>query len=438
MAKKNDKGARYVELQIEVPGTPEQVWNAIATGPGVSSWFAPTQIEEREGGSLHFDLAPGIESNATVTCWQPCQKFAYVEREWNGDAPPLATEYTVNSLAGGRCVVRLVQSLFTDSSEWDDQLDGFESGWSTFLPILRALLTYYRREKQAVPMRLVGTSTISESDTWKAIQAELGIENLEVGKSVKLASPDGRHVLGEVLGVGTPKSRRQVLIRMEQPTSGLFYLGAHDVGPCVFVLVCSLTCGDDATDRAAQLRKCWENWLKARFPNFSQSVPDQIPNRLTVESRSTHRFQISAEQVYDAWIDPNQVRQWMSSALKGFGLPGEMRRVEIDPHVGGKFCFSDLRNGIEAVHQGEYLELNRPHSISFTWVVGDCQQGSEPAESADLPSRVRLTIEPDGTGCVATIVHEMDAKWAEFVDRTAQGWTRMLVATESLIVHAPK
>lgn len=433
MAKKNDKGARYVELQIEVPGTPDEIWKAIATGPGVSSWFAPTTIEEREGGSLHFDLAPGIESNATVTCWQPGKKFAYVEREWNGDAPPLATEYTINSLAGGRCAVRLVQSLFTDSSEWDDQLDGFESGWSTFLPILRAMLTHYRREKNAVPMRLVGTSTASESDTWKAIQSELGITNLEVGQPIKLLSPDGRHVVGQVLGVGTPKSRRQVLIRMDQPSSGLFYLGAHDVGPCVFVLVCSLTCGDGAPDLAAKLRSCWEQWLKQGFPNFAAPNPNQIPERLTVESRSTHRFQISAEQVYNAWLDPNQVREWMSNSLKGFGLPGEIRRVEIDPRVGGKFCFSDIRNGVEAVHRGEYLELNRPNKIAFTWIVGDCQVGGEPAESPDPPSRVNVTIQPEGTGCVATIVHEMDAKWAEYVDRTAQGWTRMLLAIEGLI-----
>ena len=42
----------------------------------------------------------------------------------------------------------------------------------------------------------------------------------------------------------------------------------------------------------------------------------------------------------------------MASALKGFGLPGEIRRIEIDPRVGGKFCFSDQRGGMEAVHRG--------------------------------------------------------------------------------------
>ncbi|MEI8380170.1 MAG: SRPBCC domain-containing protein [Planctomycetota bacterium] len=153
------------------------------------------------------------------------------------------------------------------------------------------------------------------------------------------------------------------------------------------------------------------------------------PNRSTIEARASHRFQIPAQKVFDAWLDPAKVRAWMASALKGFGLSGEMRRVEIAPQVGGKFCFSDLRGGMEAVHRGTYLELVRPSRIAFTWIVGE----SDPAdEVADAPSKVTLTIEPDGTGCMATLVHEMDLKWAEYVSRTEQSWTRMLQAIESL------
>ena len=48
--KKEESGRRWVQSEVEVPGTPEEVWDAIATGPGVSSWFFPTEIEGREGG----------------------------------------------------------------------------------------------------------------------------------------------------------------------------------------------------------------------------------------------------------------------------------------------------------------------------------------------------------------------------------------------------
>ena len=42
-----DDDRRAIELEVEVPGTPEEVWRAIATGPGISSWYVPHTVEER-------------------------------------------------------------------------------------------------------------------------------------------------------------------------------------------------------------------------------------------------------------------------------------------------------------------------------------------------------------------------------------------------------
>jgi len=47
--KKEPSGRRSVQVETEVPGTPEEVWHAIATGPGVSSWFVPTEMEIVDG-----------------------------------------------------------------------------------------------------------------------------------------------------------------------------------------------------------------------------------------------------------------------------------------------------------------------------------------------------------------------------------------------------
>jgi len=35
--KKEASGRRSVQVEVEVSGTPEEVWQAIATGPGISS-----------------------------------------------------------------------------------------------------------------------------------------------------------------------------------------------------------------------------------------------------------------------------------------------------------------------------------------------------------------------------------------------------------------
>jgi uncharacterized protein YndB with AHSA1/START domain len=48
--KKDSSGNRSIEAEVEVPGTPDEVWKAIATRPGISSWFAPSSLEERVDG----------------------------------------------------------------------------------------------------------------------------------------------------------------------------------------------------------------------------------------------------------------------------------------------------------------------------------------------------------------------------------------------------
>ncbi len=150
----------------------------------------------------------------------------------------------------------------------------------------------------------------------------------------------------------------------------------------------------------------------------------------TIEARSQQSLSCSAEHLYDAWLDPEKVREWMANSLKSIGLAGDMRRVETDPRVGGTFCFSDMRNDAEAIHVGRYLVLERPHTIVFTWMVGN---SVEEAEKEANPSKVTLSIEAAGGGCFATIVHEMDAKWAEYVSRTEASWSRMLKAVDALL-----
>lgn len=140
-----------------------------------------------------------------------------------------------------------------------------------------------------------------------------------------------------------------------------------------------------------------------------------------IEARVQHRFAAPPERIFDAWLDPAMVRVWLAAALRESGLAGEIGTVEIDPRPGGRFVFSDWRGGVEARHWGTYLELERPRRIAFTWIV-------DPSGEAD-PSRVTITIEPDGSGCIVTLVHEMDAAWVDYLSRTEAGWSRMLRAS---------
>ena len=78
--KRDPSGRRSIEVEVEVPGTPEEVWEALATGPGISSWFYPTDVEERVGGALCYHTGSKMDAPATVTVWDPPHRFRHEGR----------------------------------------------------------------------------------------------------------------------------------------------------------------------------------------------------------------------------------------------------------------------------------------------------------------------------------------------------------------------
>src|ERR1700734_3374218 len=122
--KKEASGRRSVQVEFEVPGTPEEVWQAIATGQGISSWFVPTEFEERDGKAVAVKLSfgPGMEIRSEVTAWDPPRMFATEADGFIPGSPPIANEWSVEARGGGICIVRIVQSLFASTDDWDGQL----------------------------------------------------------------------------------------------------------------------------------------------------------------------------------------------------------------------------------------------------------------------------------------------------------------------------
>jgi len=149
--KKEASGRRSIQVEVEVPGTPEEVWQAIATGPGISAWFVPAEFEERDGKpvAVSFNFGPGMESRSMLTAWDPPRMFAKEADGWIPGSPPIATEWTVEARAGGVCVVRVVQSLFASTDDWDGQLEGTENGWPGIFRVLRIYLTHFRGQRSA-------------------------------------------------------------------------------------------------------------------------------------------------------------------------------------------------------------------------------------------------------------------------------------------------
>ena len=131
------------------------------------------------------------------------------------------------------------------------------------------------------------------------------------------------------------------------------------------------------------------------------------PILLTVE----RHFAAAPGTLFDAWLDPESVGQWL------FATPdGVMETVEIDPRVGGKFLIVERRGDELAEHFGEYLEIDRPRRLVFTFA----------AVRDEGFTTVTVIIEPAEGGSRLTLNHEMDARWADYADRTLQGWTTIL------------
>jgi uncharacterized protein YndB with AHSA1/START domain len=122
----------------------------------------------------------------------------------------------------------------------------------------------------------------------------------------------------------------------------------------------------------------------------------------------SRKIPASAEDIYDAWIDPgNPGGPW-------FGV----KRAIVNPVVDGLFYHTVEHAGRVWPHYGRFIRLDRPRTIEHTW-VSEATQGVE--------SVVTVTLEKSGDETEMTIRHAgvpNDQMGRQHKD----GWTWMLNA----------
>lgn len=248
--------SRSIEIEIEVPGTVDEVWQAVATGPGITSWYVPHTIEERLGGTAAFSFGPGMEGEGRITAWEPPHRFK-IEGEESGEG--LAFEWHVETRSEDTCVVRLVNSGFGDGGEWDAQYDAMTNGWAIFLTNLRLHLEYF------APMRATASLPMAVwerplDDAWTHLTDHLDIPaEVEAGDRITVSGQGAPHLSGVV--VKASKGWYSLLIDAPAPGTGFISAEAH--GDMTAVSIWTYLYGDEGKAASASSESIWRDWLES-------------------------------------------------------------------------------------------------------------------------------------------------------------------------------
>ncbi len=250
---------RSIEMEVEVAGTPEEVWRAIATGPGITSWYVPHDIDEAEGGAASASFGPGMDVEGQVTAWEPPHRFGYTGVE---EGPQLAFEWFVEAKDGGSCIVRLVNSGFGSGTEWDDHYDGMTEGWKMFMRNLQLHCDHFagRSATASLPMAMWDEPPVS---AWARAASAFGFDPAPVTGDVIEITAEGVPSVVATVDVATGT---RISFVTSSPAPGTGFVCAEGQGDVTSFSLWLYLYGDDARAAADAHQNGWAAVLAATGP----------------------------------------------------------------------------------------------------------------------------------------------------------------------------
>jgi uncharacterized protein YndB with AHSA1/START domain len=249
-----------VREEIELPASPEDVWAAIATGPGIDSWFVGhMEVEPREGGQASLAAMPGVTQQFTVTAWEPGRRFGF-----RGDPGPdgafMAFEYLVEGRGQATTVLRFVHSGFL-AGDWDSEYDALSGGDRMYLAKLGSYLRYFPGQTAAFHVMCWGPQVADAERVWSAFAEAAGLAGAGTGGT---AAREGGHGLVSI-GRAAPA---QAIVDYVAPsflgvrTSDSLYRFIHGHQGAVVVEQHAFAGDGQAREHA---RDAWQDWLGKQF-----------------------------------------------------------------------------------------------------------------------------------------------------------------------------
>jgi uncharacterized protein YndB with AHSA1/START domain len=238
---------------VEVGATPEQVWQAIATGPGIDSWFMGRNEVDSDKGVVRQAFG-GYQPEHRVTAWEPPHRFAYR----SDDAPDgrfVAYEFLVEGREQSSTVLRMATSGFLPGDDWAAEYEAMTKGGALFFATLATYLDHFAG-RAARPLTVFGPATPDWPAARAVLLAALGLPDAPVPGDkahVPVGGGDGEVYFANehTLGVRTADA----LYRFMKGFGGSIVAGHHLFG----------------TADAGAAERAWQSWLTTTFTGRERS-----------------------------------------------------------------------------------------------------------------------------------------------------------------------
>jgi uncharacterized protein YndB with AHSA1/START domain len=174
-----------IEKEIEIAAPVEAVWKALTDATELTRWFPlEAQVEARVGGKFFISWGPQCEGEGQIHTCDVNRRFGWLEPalpppegatgEWPKQA---AVEFAIEPRAGGKCVLRVVNSGIAAADWANEYYESLDYGWGFMLANLRFYLERHRGVARGVawPRRKV---QMPREAAWKQLLASAAFRDM--------------------------------------------------------------------------------------------------------------------------------------------------------------------------------------------------------------------------------------------------------------------
>jgi uncharacterized protein YndB with AHSA1/START domain len=166
----------------------------------------------------------------------------------------------------------------------------------------------------------------------------------------------------------------------------------------------------------------WIETQRARWERLFDVVGEYLEERKDLGMTDGHEFELriertfdaSAEEVFDAWTNPEILRRWFHA-----GPNWNTPTAEVDLRVGGKVRVAMREpDGTEHAMGGEYTLVDRPRRLAMTWTFDDWPEKQQLIELEFTERDGRTTVVLTNSG-IATEQQrdDQDHGWHDCLDQ---------------------